>query len=308
MAEILQDIASILFVLGLGYWAGRRGDFTQDQASGLLHLVLTYALPATLFVSIVRSTRAELVADGDMLLLAAIVLVGAQAASFAVARLVFHRDRREAAIASLVAGSPTVGFLGIAVLAPMFGAPSALAVAVVALVINLVQLPAVLLLLAPAGTRPGAAVARAALQPLVLVPFVAVLLVLADLRPPAFLMPPLTLMAHANSGVAVFAAGLVLAPRRLRFDAEVIWNSAVKLVLMPASMLFGALALGIAGDSLEQLVLLAALPSLFTGVVLAGRYEVYLEPASSTLIATSLAFAVAAPGWIAVLRAVAGAG
>ena len=97
MTAILQDIVAIFAVLGLGYLAGRRNAFTPDQAEGLLHLVLTYALPATLFVSIVRSTRAELFSDGRMLGLAAVVLVGWQAVAFAVARRGFGRDRREAA-------------------------------------------------------------------------------------------------------------------------------------------------------------------------------------------------------------------
>ena len=64
---------------------------------------------------------------------------------------------------------------------------------------------------------------------------------------------------------------------------------------MPGSMLAGALWIGLSGDRLEELVLLAALPTLFTGVVLAGRYRVYVEPASSTMIVTSIGFAVAAP-------------
>ena len=68
MIAILQDIASIFFVMALGYVAGKRSTFTQDQAEGLNHLVLTYCLPATLFVSITGSTREQLFSDSNMLL------------------------------------------------------------------------------------------------------------------------------------------------------------------------------------------------------------------------------------------------
>ena len=80
-----------------------------------------------------RSTRAELLSDRRMLGLAAVVLVGWQAVSYAVARRGFGRDRREAGIASLVTAGPTIGFLGTAVLVPTYGAPSVLSIAVVAL-------------------------------------------------------------------------------------------------------------------------------------------------------------------------------
>ena len=178
MTAIFQDIVAIFAVLALGDLAGRRNAFTADQAEGLLHLVLTYALPATLFVSIARSTRAELFSDGRMLALAAVVLTGWQAVAFAVARRGFGRNRREAGIASLTAAAPTIGFLGTAVLVPTFGPPAVLSVAIVALVINLVQIPLTVFLIAPADSRSGRGVAERRRQPLVLAPLLAVLLVL----------------------------------------------------------------------------------------------------------------------------------
>ena len=132
------------------------------------------------------------------------------------------------------------------------------------------------------------------------------MLVLAGVAVPPVVLAPLGLIAHANSGVAVFAAGLLLAAHRPRLDREVAWNGLVKLVLMPGSMLAGAIWVGLSGDRLQELVLLAALPTLFTSVVLAGRYRVYVEPATSTMIVTSIGFALAAPAWIALARAAGG--
>ena len=71
---------------------------------------------------------------------------------------------------------------------------------------------------------------------------------------------------------------------------------------MPASMLGLGLALGFTGETLEQLILISALPPVFTGVILANRYHTYIEMASSTLIVTALLFAGAAPMWIAIAR------
>jgi malonate transporter len=85
-------------------------------------------------------------------------------------------------------------------------------------------------------------------------------------------------------------------------NVEVAWNAVVKLVLMPASMLALGRAFGITGAALEQMVLIATLPPVFAGMILAIRYNSYVEIASSTLIVSALLFAGAAPIWIAIAQ------
>jgi malonate transporter len=302
MTAIIQDIASVFFVLALGYFSGKRSMFTQDRAEGLNHLVLNYCVPAMLFLSIAHSNTEQLFSNSTMLIVATIVFVGWYLATFLIAKLFFGHTRQEAGIAGLSAAAPTVAFLGIAVLSPLFGSPAALTVAVAALVVNLAQMPLGVALVTPAGNRTSAALMQAIEQPIVLAPLIATAIVVAGIRFPTVADAPLELIGHAISGVAVFAAGLVLSAYKFRFNVEVAWNAVVKLVLMPASMLALARAFGITGAPLEEIVLIAALPPLFTGVILAVRYRSYVETASSTLVLTALLFAGAAPIWIAIAR------
>ncbi|MGU3496165.1 AEC family transporter [Xanthobacteraceae bacterium A53D] len=306
MTAIIQDIVSIFFVLILGYVAGKRTLFDQDQAAGFNHLVLNYCLPALLFVSIANSTRETLFSDTRTLAAAVVILIGWYVIAFLVAMFVFKHNKREAGIAGLSAAAPTVGFLGMAVLSPLFGGAAALSVAIVALVVNVLQVPLGMFFVAPAGTKPTAALLNAAKQPVVLAPLVAVVLVVLGFRAPEIVQAPLALIGHATSGVAVFAAGLVLSAHKFQINTEVIWNSVVKIILMPASMLALALILGISGAKLEEVILLTALPPAFTGIVIAGRFQTYVSLASSTLIVTVIMFAVAAPMWIAIARHFAG--
>jgi malonate transporter len=305
MTAIIQDIASVFFVLALGYFSGKWSMFTQDQAEGLNRLVLNYCLPAMLFVSIAHSNREQLFSDSTMLVVAAIVLIGWYLATVLIAKLFFRHTRQEASIAGLSASAPTVGFLGIAVLSPLFGGDAALTVAVAALVVNLAVMPLGVTLVAPASKRPLAPLRQAIEQPVILAPLIAAAIVVAGIRFPTVAEPPLELIGHATSGVAVFAAGLVLSAHKFRFNVEVAWNAVVKLVLMPASMLTLGRAFGITGAALEQMVLIATLPPVFAGMILAIRYRSYVEIASSTLILTMLLFAAVAPIWIAVTRSLA---
>lgn len=306
VTPIIQDIFSIFFVLALGYVAGKRSSFDQAQASGFNHLVLTYCLPALLFVSIANSSREALFSDTRLLSISVIVLLFWYFVAFAGALFVFGHDRREAGIAGLSAGAPTVGFLGMAVLSPLFGGTAALSVAIVALVVNVILVPLGMFFVAPKGTKPAAALIKAAKEPVVLAPMIAVALVLAGVRMPELLQAPLALIGHATSGVAVFAAGLVLSAHKFQLNTEVLWNSLVKVGLMPASMLALAVMTGVSPTHLEQVVLLAALPPAFSGIVIAGREQTYVGLASSTLIVSVIGFAVAAPLWTALARHFAG--
>lgn len=304
MTVIIQDIVSVFFVLILGYVSGKRGMFDQNAASALNKLVLTYCLPALLFISIAANSREELLKDSNLLLASVIVLISWYFIAFLVAMFAFHHDKREAGIAGLSAGAPTVGFLGMAVLLPIFGPPAALVVAIVSLVVNVLQIPLGMFFVAPPGTKPTAALSHALSEPVVFAPILGVVFVLAGWQLPELMKAPLALIGHANSGVAVFAVGLVLSAHKMQFNFEIGWNVLVKIVLMPATMLVVAVLLGVRGEHLEQLLLLAALPPAFTGVVIAGRYQTYFSQASSSVIISVIVFAVAAPAWIAIARSI----
>jgi len=286
----------------LGYVAGKRNQFTQCQAAGFNKLVLNYALPLALFVSIAKSTREELFSDVRTLLLSVVVLIGWYFIALVIAMKFFKHDKREAGLAALSASSPTAGFLGYAVLSPLFHGQAALPIAIVALVVNAMQVPLAIFFIAPEGTKPSAALTNALKQPVVLGPLVAVLLVVIGIRFPPIADPPLLLIGNTTSGIAVFAAGLVLSAHHFSVDREVVWNTFVKLLVVPACMLGGAILLGIHGEKLEQLVLLATLPPAMSGIVIAGRYQVYVSLAASSLIVATFVFAVAAPVWIWFVR------
>src|SRR4051812_42051897 len=66
----------VLFVMGLGYWAGRTKRFNADQVRGINDLVMTYALPSLMFVAAVTRTRSELLAERTFLLALVIAFLG----------------------------------------------------------------------------------------------------------------------------------------------------------------------------------------------------------------------------------------
>src|SRR5947209_18386279 len=66
----------VLFVMGLGFCAGYARQFDRDQVQGLNELVLEFALPASLFVVIVTTSRSSLLATFPFLIALLIGFLG----------------------------------------------------------------------------------------------------------------------------------------------------------------------------------------------------------------------------------------
>lgn len=305
---IVNDIIPIFVIMLLGYMGAKMHSFSPDQTQALNKVVLDIALPAALFASITRASREMLFSDLTLTIVSLVGVVALFMISFFLCWKLWKHNVQEAAVCALIAGSPTIGFLGFAVLDPIFGATTetGLVVAIVAIVVNAVTIPIGFYLLnvgAPEGSemRSGSslsAVINALKQPVVWSPLLAVAIVLCGFHLPEYLYPSFELIAKANSGVAVFAAGLALASVSFSIGFEILWNTFYRVLLSPFVIaIFGAIC-GITGDKLSMLVLACALPPAFSGIIISSRYQIYVRDGASSLAVSTLAFAFAAPFWI----------
>ena len=141
---ILYAIVPIIVVMLAGFISGKKGVFSGDDSKKFNKVVLDYALPAALFVSIVQSTRADLAKDLKVTLVSTVGIMLCFMLVYFVFKYCFKKNTgADAAISALISGSPTIGFLGFAVLEPIFGtSPSvALIVAIVSIVVNAIGIP-----------------------------------------------------------------------------------------------------------------------------------------------------------------------
>lgn len=338
---VMKDIVPICVIMLVGYFSGKAKAFNADNARNFNKFVLNYALPAALFVSIVKADRHMLFEDIKLTLVSTFVIVGVFMWSFFSCYKFFKHTKGEAAVCALIAGSPTIGFLGFAVLDPIFGATAntGLVVAIVSIVVNAITIPIGLSILNPGqakvegqlvkdtatvgagtgNTETGMKkevdeferdirkleknpVLNALTQPVAWAPILAVILVLLGVRFPAILDPNFTLISKANSGVAVFAAGLTLSGLKFEFDTEIIYNTIVKLVLMPGLLLIVGLLVKLDPIHLQMLVLSGALPPAFSGIIISSRFQVYVRTGTSSLAVSVVLFVFAAPFWIWLTR------
>ena len=312
--ETLNIILPIFFVLLLGYAAGRANQFDSHQVAGINELVLKFALPASLFVGTVGVPRTRLLQETPLLVAMLVSLVGVYIVVFLLGKVLFRHTVAGAALQAIVASFTAGPFFGPAVLSPIYGGGSAVAISMIALILNIVIVPATLVLLgistqpaesdkkASAGALLGSALVRAIKAPFVWVPLVAFALVLAGVSVPPVVDAGLGLIGHATSGVALFVAGITIAASKIVFNLEVGVNAVLKMIVLP--VLCGGLAalLSVKAPFGYEGLLLTALPSGPIGILLATRYKIYESEASSTVAFTMIMMVLTIPIALFVMR------
>ena len=300
-STLIAALAPVLLVLGLGFAAGKHKAFDDDQVKGLSHLALTYALPAALFLSMAHFRRTTLLQEAPI---AVVMLAGYTGLYFVLYRslLAAGRTRLEAALLGYTFSSSSVPIFGLTVLVPIYGQDTGAAVVgLVALITNLAQVSVAVFLLDSAaisgGERPSLAksLSRAMTNPLVWAPLLGGCLALSDLTLSPAVTATLQPLAAAGGGVAMFAAGLVLAAHRVTLSPLVVVGVLIVLAVQPA-LFFLAMKLGqLRGPMAEAALVGSAFPNATIAILFAQQYRTAEREVASVLLITTLAMVVAIP-------------
>ncbi len=308
---ILYAIVPIIVVMLLGYVSGKKGVFNGEDAKKFNKVVLDYALPAALFVSITQSSREMLARDLKLTLVSLVGIMLCFMIVYFVFKYCFKKNTgADAAVSALISGSPTIGFLGFAVLEPIFGtSPTvALVVAIVGIVVNAVGIPVGLSLMNaslekqnPGSTEKVSAwkpVIHALEQPVAWAPILAVIWVLVGIPWPDWASPSFNLIKGANASMAVFSAGITLSAIKLSINWQAVLGSIMKMVMMPAVILAMGILCHMDPLNLKMLVVAAALPPAFSGIIIADEYNTYVATGTSSLTLSVILFVGFCPLWI----------
>lgn len=312
---ILYAIVPILVVMLAGFIAGKKGAFSGTDAKAFNKVVLDFALPAALFISIVNADRAMLVADIKLSVISLVVIMFCFMLVYYIYKYGFRKQgvtQADAAIMALINGSPTIGFLGFAILEPIFGTNAyvALVVAIVGIVVNAVGIPVGLSLLNAGNAEAAAAknggkkpspwkpVIHALAQPVAWAPILAVVWVVCGIPWPKEFSPSFDLIKGANASLAVFAAGVTLSSVKVKINWQGILGVILKLIVMPGLLLLVGLWFKMDALNLAMLVVAGALPPAFSGIIIADEYDSYVATGTSSLAISVILFMAFCPLWI----------
>jgi len=200
---------------------------------------------------------------------------------------------------ALAIAGPAAPFIGVSVLGHLFGTASAIPISVASLVMNLIQVPATIMLLsvgaAQMDTSPTAKqsslvahILHALRQPVVWAPLLALALILFNLHLPASIEESLGLLGSATGGVALFASGIVLFSFRVAFNLTAGVAVITRNIVIPAVIWGLMLLLRMEAEMTREAVLTLAIPTGSIAVILAAQYQKAQQEMASILFFSTI--------------------
>ena len=306
LAILISAIAPVIFVLALGYAAGKHHRFSPEQAGGFSRLALTYALPAALFLGMARFNRSLLLEQGPVAL---VMLIGYSGLYLFLYWLLCARgmDKLKAALLGYTFASTAVPIYGLTVLTPIYGNEVATGiVGLAALITNLAQVSVAVFLLQSASPEKSkapsalASIGHSAANPLVWAPVLGAAFALFGLPLSPYVATALSPLAVSAAGVAIFASGLVLAAHPIKLTSlTVVAGSAIVLVVKPALFFFVIKAGHLSGHMAQAAFVASAMPTGTPSVLFAQQYKCSESETATIMLITTVGMLVALPASMA---------
>ncbi|WP_298495561.1 AEC family transporter [uncultured Maritimibacter sp.] len=294
MLDVLIQTLPFFTLIGLGYLAGRTGFFTPEATAALTKFVFYFALSAML-LRFSANLNLRDVLDWPFVWA---YLIGTSAVYLVATAVALIRKRgiEEAAVEAQCAAIGNTGFLGVPMLALLFG-PEAIGPVMLVLAVDLVVFSSLIVILIT-GHRDGrisprvlGTVALGLVKNPMIVSIVLGFAWSATGVPlPGPVNQALTLLGAAATPGALFAIGASLAGKSAERLSVAGWLSFCKLVLHPAAVAVMALAVfAIDGFSAKVMISAAALPVAGNVYILAQHYGVApTRVSASILVSTAL--------------------
>jgi malonate transporter len=297
-ATILLALAPIFFVLAIGYGAGRLRMVDNQNVDSLNVLVMTFALPAALFVATASAPRDQLLGQAPLFAILGAVMLAVHLAWYAAARLIWRASKADASLQALTVSFPNLAGVGLPIASALRGPSGAVSVAVALASGSLIVTPLALIVVELTGSKGNVADAPAMqairalgialTKPVVLAPALGILLSLSGLALGGVGSECLVLIGRAAPGVSLFLTGLVLSSQPFNLDWKVIVATGVGDGLRPLLAAGVVFALPVPSETAKIAILLAAVPSGFFGILFAVSYRLDSRTTGSMVLASTL--------------------
>jgi len=292
VSGVLTGFVALVAVVLVGYVSAVRKVLPREGQEFLARVVFYLASPALLFLTLLDTEIDRIFSP----LLAGVAISSAAMALLyaAVAAAVWRRTVGELVIGALSSSYVNAANVGIPITAYVLGDASY--VAPVLLLQLLVMAPAALSIL-DVSSSTGGATSRAWLRPLVNPIIVAsglgLLLGVIGVSVPAWVLAPVDLLAGAAVPLALLVYGMSLhrpsGARAVSPSGDLVLATVLKVAVHPlVAYAVGRGLLGMEGEQLMALTILAALPTAQNIYVYALRYRQSLELARGAIFLSTL--------------------
>ena len=292
MIEIFLKTLPFFAVIGLGYFAGKRGFFSTEATAYLTKFVFYFALSAMLFGFSSNLELGDVVStDFIFAYLLATTLVYCVGFAFAMLRKI---PVEEAAVEAQCWAIGNVGFLGIPMLGVLMG-PEAVGYIMVALALDLTVFGSLIVLVILGALEGrmrfsviGTLFLGLAKNPMIVAIVAGLSWSALDIPMPAPFFAFVSLLGAAATPCALFAIGASLAEKTTERIGTAFWLSFGKLILHPTFVAISALLIfDLPPYPAAVMIVASALPVAGNIYILAQHYRVAPQRVSASILVST---------------------
>lgn len=311
----LQSVAEIIIVIALGYWLRRSGKLSDQFRGNISYLIMNVALPASIFVSVLKYlTRGKLAGLTGGLVYAVACCAASYLIGWILMKILKIRQGRRGTFINMFANANTI-FIGLPLNIALFGEQS-LPYFLVYYVANTISTWAIGVFFIAADNptiKPGTKQKfnwKKLLPPPLVGFLVALVFLLLAIPIPAWINSTLSMIGGIVTPMSLIYIGIILADaglRSIRFDRDTIWGLIGRFIVAPTLMIIFILIgtqLGAHLPSMEQstLVIQAATPALAIMPILVGQAHGDVKYATNLVTTSTVLFVIVIPILIQIIN------
>ena len=299
---ILNALVPVAFVVLLGFYAGRSRVINADGAKSLSTVVVNFALPCILFVSIFGFSPKQFENTDYVLTLLIGICLPFFIALFLAIR-VWKKPVGEGSLFASNSGFPDMAYFGLPVVLTVFGQQGMLPIIVGNIISSIIVIPIIMAMLNKgqsncASPSVGGIITTTLKQPVVWAPLIGLILVLLGVKLPSLMTESLKLIGDISGGLALFTLGIMLSLLTPRVDLEVIVVVILKNLVMPALVVALAWLFKLDPVLAKGAIIIAACPAATMGAMLSSQYSVAQEKIPGQILASNIVAIITMAMWI----------
>ncbi len=293
MEQVISLALPFFGLILLGYACGKSVRHPEAGLQWMNFFIVYIALPC-LFFKLISVAPFEQLRNWPFVVATTASTALMFALAYGVGMVASKGDHRAAAIQAVIGAYANIGYMGPGLTLAALGPSAVIPTALIFVFDTILHFSAVPFLMAVGdksaksfGRTALYVVKRVATHPFNLATAAAILAAGIGYQPPQAIDTMLVLLKNAAAPCALFTLGVTVALRPFQgFTPELPWLLAIKLILHPLVAWIFVSAMGDFGREWTlTAVLMAALPPALNVFVLANQYRVYVERASSAILA-----------------------
>jgi len=296
---ILQQITMLGIVMLLGFLGVKTRYITPDLKNGISQVIIKFTLPLLNLTAITGQTmQADMLRNAVIIVLVEVFVIGVL---FGLANLVaklFHLPPATKTIHTLMSTFGNVVFLGYPLITALFGQEGLFYAIVYALVNDGFLWTAGVYMLAKSGAGDAKASFKKLINPNTVAFLVALIMLACGIKLPDVIHEPLAKVGSMTTWLAMLFIGITLGGIPLRGiykKASIYFIVLVKMLLVPAILIFILSLFPIDRMLLSVLILQVAMPVQTIITVMAGEYHSDYQYAAECVFITTVASLVTLP-------------